>query len=314
MFAPDNLRKHGLRAAHPRPLVSHGKQNGKAFASFRTTPDKAWHFPSLEYANAGSSVAAIVLDCDNPDAFASGLPSECPPNWRVIRESNGHFHAAWTLRDPVHRYPQARQEPLSLLKDCTEFLAASVKADPGFNGVLCHNPAPRFKMDGFKVAWGRQEPYRLQEIADVIPFGWQRPVLAQTGVGRNCDLFQSLMRWAGQERNINIDAFTAALTINQEFQHPLPLSEVQATAKSVEKYRKGWVAKGWHKPAWLKKQKRLGKKGGLASARVRQFMADERKVHAVRMRREGMTLQKIADNLGITKGRVSQILKAHGNV
>ena len=65
-FAPEPVRTHGLRAAHPRPLVSFGKRPGRPFASFRTTPAKAWRYPELEYGNAGSSIAALVLDCDDP--------------------------------------------------------------------------------------------------------------------------------------------------------------------------------------------------------------------------------------------------------
>ena len=35
---PSAIRRHGLRAAHPRPLVSNGKVEGEAFRSWRTSP------------------------------------------------------------------------------------------------------------------------------------------------------------------------------------------------------------------------------------------------------------------------------------
>ena len=123
------------------------------------------------------------------------------------------------------------------------------------------------KSEEYRTVWGRVEPYALQEIADVIPFGWKAPEVAQTGVGRNCDLFASLMKWAGRECNAGIDVYTAACAANQDFTHPLPDSEVQATAKSVEKCRARWAANGWHTPRWLRKQALIGSKGGKVSKR-----------------------------------------------
>ena len=96
-FAPEPVRTHGLRAAHPRPLVSLGKPPGRPFSSFRTTPAKAWRYPELEYGNAGSSIAALVLDCDDPHKMGLGLPDLPPPNWIVRRPANNHAHLTWTL-------------------------------------------------------------------------------------------------------------------------------------------------------------------------------------------------------------------------
>ena len=42
--APAPVLGHGLRAAHPFPLVSTGKQPERPYTSFRTTPEKAWRF------------------------------------------------------------------------------------------------------------------------------------------------------------------------------------------------------------------------------------------------------------------------------
>ena len=115
-FAPDPVRAHGLRAAHPRPLVSMGKRAGRPFRSWRTSPEKAWKYPELEYGTAGSSIAALVLDCDKPRAMACGLFELPPPNWIVRRPANNHAHVAWTLAEPVHRYPAARGRPAAILR------------------------------------------------------------------------------------------------------------------------------------------------------------------------------------------------------
>ena len=259
--APTPVRGHGLRAAHPRPLVSLGKRSGRPFTSFRTSPKKAWSFPEVEYGNAGSSVAALVLDCDKPAALRRGLPDLPPPNWTVWRPANDHAHACWTLAEPVHRYPAARIEPLRYLAGIGDYYAHAVGADPSYSGVLAHNPASIYRSP-YKTTWGREEPYTLDQLASVIPFNWEPPTVRQTGVGRNVDLFEAGMRWAGRRANADLPVLAALMVVNQEFDHPLPLSEVQATAHSIEKYRKRWAARGWHCPRWIARQAARGRKGG----------------------------------------------------
>ena len=258
-FAPESVRAHGLRAAHPRPLVSHGKRLGRAFTSFRVSPAQAWKYPELEYANAGSSVAALVLDCDDPRAMGLGLPHLPPPNWTVTRPANDHGHVAWCLDKPVHRYPTARIEPLRYFASIAEYYAYATNADPSYAGVLAHNPAPQFK-DEYKTTWGAERAYSLDQLATVIPLGWQAPVVRQTGVGRNVDLFEAGCRWAGRAANRGVDVFAALVAVNQQFDNPLPLSEVRATAKSIEKYRERWKARGWHCPRWIARQAARGRK------------------------------------------------------
>ena len=262
--APDSLRRHGLRAAHQRPLVSLGKRSGRPFTSYRMPPNRAWSFPEVEYGNAGSGIAALVLDCDNPEAMRRGLADLPDPNWIVWRVANGHAHLAWALAVPIHRYPAARSEPLRYVASIADYYATATGADPGYAGVLAHNPT----MPGdspYRTTWGRREPYLLDELASVIPFGWPPPAVRQTGVGRNCDLFHDLMIWAGRRENAAIPVLSAALVRNQQFDHPLPESEVAATAHSVDRYRSRWAARGWHSVRWIARQKaRSAKQAGKA--------------------------------------------------
>ena len=180
-FAPEPVRTHGLRAAHPRPLVSLGKRTGQPFTSYRTSPAKAWRFPELEYANAGSSVAALVLDCDDPEAMQRGMATLPDPNWIVWRVANDHAHPVWTLAAPVHRYPKARPDPLIYLSRIADYYTGATGADPGYSGVLAHNPAPRYRETEYRTTWGRETPYSLGDLASVIPFGWKPPGERQTG-------------------------------------------------------------------------------------------------------------------------------------
>ena len=258
-------RQHSSPGAHPRPLVSYGKDYGRVFC-FRTSPRKAWRYAEVEYANAGSSYGALALDCDDADAYARGfLGSEIPPpNWRVFRPDTGHSHAVWTLAAPVHKYPKARRGPLDYFAAIAEFYALTLGADASYNGVLVHNPVS----SPYETRWGPELPYTLEQLARVIPFGWRAPDVRQTGVGRNCDLFRAGMVWAGREANARLDVLAALLIVNQRFAHPLPLSEVRTTTRSTEKYRERWAARGWHAPRWLAKLARERVRGGIQSDKV----------------------------------------------
>ena len=182
---PAQVRAHGLRSAHPRPLVSFGKQAGGQFNSFRVPPERAWQYPEVEYGNAGSSVAALVLDCDNPNARAEGLFNLPPPNWIVWRLENGHVHVCWTLAIPVHRYPEAHLEPLRYLAYIAEYFAYAVGADPGYAGVLAHNPVLT-RWTPYETVWGWKESRTLHQYAEVIPFGWKPPKVAADKRRQKC--------------------------------------------------------------------------------------------------------------------------------
>lgn len=117
----------------------------------------------------------------------------CEPNFVVIRKSSGNAHAHWCLAAPVHRSLTARKSPLWYFAKVADYYAHTLLADPGYNGVLTHNPV--WTGSGFTTLWLHRSPYTLDELAQFIPEGWKRPRVAMTGIGRNCDTF----RWAVSE-------------------------------------------------------------------------------------------------------------------
>ena len=258
---PAILREHGLQVAHPWPLVSMGLVDD-AYSSGRTSPQRAWQFNEVQYGNAGAVQAAVVLDVDNPAAFlAANLP---PANLRVYRPSSGHCHAVWTLAKPVHRHTDARQGPINLLSRIAEYYTHAAKADQGYIGLLAHNPDVQgADHQPYETVRGVVRPYSLSALAEVLPFGWRAPKIKATGIGRNNDIHIAALRWAGQDRNSSYDVLPAVMILNAELAEPLPLSEIRAIARSVEKYRARWAANAWHKPAWLRKQAWRGRRGGL---------------------------------------------------
>ena len=246
--APAKVREHGLVEAHTWPLVSKGKQGGAHAGSFRVHASGAWLFPEIEL-RAGNSWPSIVLDCDGANALYRIVEAVehgeiLTPNWAVTRRESGGTHAVWNLARPVHRGEQARIAPLKALSRISEYYAATIEADSGHNGVLSHNPMSGAHGPGFVTNWFYRVPYTLPQLGEVIPMGWRRPTLVKTEIGRNCDLFRALMRWAGKPENIVNDCLAAAHVVNQSFDIPLADAEVAATARSVHKYRVGWITKG----------------------------------------------------------------------
>ena len=260
--APAKVRQHGLRAAHVAPLVGRRTGPGKSFWSGRVPASHAWAYEYIATADAGATWAAITLDCDNRLAMAAGLYDLPPTNW-MVRTRRG-AHLTWCLASPVAKHDAARRAPEAYLAKVGDYYAEAVQADPGFGG-MGRNPAH----PEAKTIWGRTEPYLLDDLANVIPFGWQRPKVAVTGIGRNVDLFRNGLRWAGQQKNAHLPVLPALHSVNAEIaathgKPPLPDNEIGSIARSIERYRDRWARRGWHCPRWLARQAAKGRLSGKA--------------------------------------------------
>ena len=285
-FAPPRVREHGLVEAHTWPLVSDGKVQGVVQASFRVHASVAWSYPSLELRSA-TAWSVVCLDCDGTTGYSRLMgvveDRDIPcPNWVVYRDTGG-AHGVWCLARPVLRGESARAMPLRLLTRAAEYMAQKVEADAGYGQVLSHNPMVPVPAQRLRTDWLRRRPYPLQELAEVVPLGWRRPSVPSTGIGRNCSLFEAGMKWAGSPVNLGVPVLTALMAINAEVARkhskpPLDAGEVSGIAKSVERYRKRWVAAGqFGRTSEL--QAELGRRSGAArrertESRDREIVAD----------------------------------------
>ena len=200
------------------------------------------------------------------------------PSWVTHRDTGG-CHPAWCLSSPVLRGAGARERPLKLLARVSEYMGQVVGADASYNGVLSHNPMVPDQGQNLKTDWMRKRPYSLAELAEVIPFGWKRPAVPQTAVGRNFSMFKSLMIWAGSPQNIDVEVLSAAMSIYREIEdafpathHSFPVSEVRGLARSVERYRATWIKQGKFYTVEERKSwgRARGLKGGPASGVARR--------------------------------------------
>ena len=318
-FAPARVREHGLVEAHTWPLVSDGKVQGVVQATFRVHASVAWSFPSLELRSA-TAWTVVCLDCDGTTGYSRLMvlveDREIPcPNW-VVHRVTGGAHGVWCLERPVLRGESARARPLRLLTRATEYMAQKVEADPGYGQVLSHNPMVPAASQQLQTDWIRRQPYPLQELAEIVPFGWRRPAVPSTGIGRNCSLFEAGMKWAGSPTNLGVPVLPALMAINAEVarkhgQPPLHAGEVSGIAKSVERYRAGWIAAGrfytqGERLAWGRS---MGLKGGLASGKARRKRTQARDREIVQDRVTGMSLRTIASRHGIDAKMVRYVLR-----
>ena len=311
-FAPRKVRAHGLKDAHSYPLVSQGKGlSGEHSASFHVPPSEAWGFPEIEL-RAGNSWPSLVLDIDGANALyriVEAVEKEeiKSPCWTVTRKGSGGTHAVYNLERPVHRGEAARKGPLAALARVSEFYAAKLIADSGYTGVLTHNPMAAAHGPEFVTNWFHREAYTLPQLGEVIPFGWRRPKVSRTGVGRNCDLFVSLMAWAGCAENRKNDLLAAACIVNQSFAPPLPHSQVASTARSVHRYRARWIAKGEY---YTQEQRSLwGSRRGIKGGEARRKRTHERDKAIIQAVSEGRTMRDVGAEYGITGAAVYWILK-----
>ncbi len=311
-FAPAIVRQHGLVDAHTRPLVSGGKSAGIFQSSTRVDPKDAWKFPSIEL-RTGNSWPSLVLDCDNDNKIDSlidcimsgGLPD---PNWMVTRRSNNHTHVVWNLATPVYRGAKARTEPLRYLAHVAEFFALTLNADSGYTGVLTHNPIQDVHKGSMSTRWCRKEPYELAELAATIPKGWKMPAVPRTAEGNNCRLFVMGMKWAGSPKNIHRRVFDYLIAENPFLQKPLPLSEVKGISRSVEKYRRRWIAEGQFSTIGDLKRSAWGREQGLISGQSRRQRNAERDAEIVRARIEGRSFREIARLFHLSVSTVHHVL------
>ena len=313
-FAPERVRKHGLVEAHTWPLVSDGKVQGVVQASFRVHASLAWSFPSLELRSA-TAWPVVCLDCDGTGGYSRLMGAvedrDIPcPNWVVYRDAGG-AHGVWCLARPVLRGEAARARPLRLLTRVTEYMAQKVEADAGYGQVLSHNPMVPVASQRLQTDWLRRRQYPLQELAEIVPFGWRRPAVPSTGIGRNCSLFEAGMKWAGSPANRGVPVLSALMAINAEVSRkhgkpPLDQGEVVGIAKSVERYRKRWIATGRfyteaERSAW-------GQTRGIRSGQARRKRTEARDLAIIQDVLKDRSIRSVAREHGLSDFAVRYIV------
>lgn len=217
-------------------------------------------------------VVPFDLDHDAPEPWREAKVAA--PSFEVRNPDSGHAHLGYLVEPAVavRRCEHRRAE--RYLAAVEAVYARRLGADRAYPGLWVQSPWS----GAWETRWGRAQPYTLGELAACAPeevHKWRPPRAAgdMAAFGRNCDLFESIRRWAyrhvldAKRRGDSRAAWTRAVLDRcldytaREHAPPLPYSECGHTAKSI-----GWWT--WRKftlQGFRARQAALGRSGGRKS-------------------------------------------------
>lgn len=243
----------------------------------------------------------LVYDVDRSGAVLDWYDRGAPPPTIVAQNpANGHAHLIYGLEVPVRTAPDGKPGPLryAAAVDCA--LRAVLDADAGYAGLICKNPLHSH----WRVTEWEPRLYELGDLAswlDLSAFNDRRKRLPDYGLGRNCTLFEKLRTWAYRairqgwpEYERWHEAVLTRARVYNDFEAPLPESEVRATAKSVAKYTHQHLSPGGFK-AWQAAQGR--KKGQKKRAQLLPLVKEKLT--------QGFSQAEISRELGVSRQTIS---------
>lgn len=221
--------------------------------------------------NQPQLVTYLVFDIDRQGGVLSWYDNDLPPPyWSSKNPDNGHAHIAYRLKIPFCTSDIAHREPIRYAAAIESAMIQRLKADRGFAGLLTKNPLHSHWQNEF---WTEYE-YTLDELADYLDLkGHPLRGHEVSGLGRNCELFDSTRQWAyraireywspNYKRKWNDAVYDKVESTNSQFNVPLPVSEVKAIAKSIA----NWTYREFTPEKFRQSQAKKGAKGGKASKR-----------------------------------------------
>lgn len=247
----------------------------------------------------------LVYDVDRSGAAMDwddrGAP---PPTITAQNPENGHAHLIYGLEVAVRTAPDGKPGPLryAAAVDCA--LRSILDADEGYAGLICKNPLHPF----WRVTEWESRLYELGDLdswLDLSAYGDRRKRLPDYGLGRNCNLFDRLRSWAYRAIRQGWPSYErwheAVLTRGRaynDFETPLPDSEVRATAKSVAK----WTHQRFSPAGFSSLQADRGRRKG---AKRRESLMPT----VLELALQGYSQRAIAAELGIGHRTVGRWLK-----
>lgn len=264
-----------------------------------------------------------IHDVDRPGGAlaweGANLP---PPSWSSVNRENGHAHLVWGLRAPVLVDGLgAREAPMRYLSAVEAMMCELLQADTGYSGLITKNPSnPHWRtLHGPRLAYDLKElDEHLPGLEKFLPRNRVIDPKRSAGLLRNVTLFDTLRKWAytrvREYKGGGLEAWNAwlslanstALVRNADFITPLDGREVWHVAKSVAK----WT---WHRfdiEASDARFSALQAHRGRIQAKQRWGDNEDKQCSARLMKATGLSLRKIADELGVALSTVQRWLHA----
>ncbi|MFC1502808.1 replication initiation protein [Pseudomonadota bacterium] len=219
--------------------------------------------------NRHNMVTYLVFDIDRAGAALAWSDAHLPPPyWTAKNPRNGHAHICYKLLIPFPTSEAAHLEPIRYAAAIQSAFMQRLQADEGYAGLLTKNPLhPHWQTE----CW-TEEGYSLDYLADFVDIrNHPKTGREATGLGRNCDTFDSVRHWAYKAirdywrpdyASSWEDAVLARCeAINMGYVTPMPYSEVKSIAKSIAK----WTIKHFTPAKFSESQAVKGAKGGKRS-------------------------------------------------
>lgn len=266
--------------------------------------------------NPPSHRAWLVLDIDKPNAAFVWEDSNLPaPTYVAVNGKNGHAHIAYALASPVCVTNAARTHPIRYLAAIEHAYTMQAGADVAFAGPLMKNPLnPRWQL----LEPANAPTYELGYLAEFVDLPNRLPP-RPAGVGRNCDLFDTLREWAYRAvRNYwrpgGAEVWQEAVRCRAEalntFMEPLGSSEVAGIARSVARYVwRNITPAGFHEAQAVR-----GRRGAVASAQGKRDRREQAILEALtQLSVPGWapSMREVARHIGCT---VSTLSKGYGHL
>jgi len=260
--------------------------------------------------NSPTHQSMLVVDIDRNQAATVWMDANLPPPTYVATNiENGHAQIGYALASPVCKTEAARLAPLRFLAAVEYAYTLKAGGDFAFCGPLAKNP--------LHSHWRVWEPanaptYELNYLAEYVELPKQLPS-RQAGIGRNCDMFENLRRWAytsvkafwrprGEAQWI--EAVLRQAEMFNTFETPLGFSELSSIARSVSRF----VWRNFSPYEFRQIQSKRGQRGGIASGVVRRAASAEQRALANELFEEGLSKRAIATQLNVGRATIGRWL------
>ena len=235
--------------------------------------------------NCPNSKAWLLFDIDRQTCISEltddmHLPV---PTLFVQDYQSKKAHALYGVETPIHHNANSSLAAIRFAGAVDVAMSVQMDADAQFCGLITKNPLnPHWHT---YATGGMYELNELAEYVDLSAANDRRYKLASIGLGRNCNLFESLRKWAYKAIRQGWPAYdqwliactdrACALNIGAESQ--LHFSEVAHIAKSVAK----WTHRNLTKEGFSAVQASRGSKGGKISAQNKRDKREMAIVEAI---------------------------------
>ena len=257
----------------------------------------------------------FFFDIDRSDAVMAWHEENLPmPYWTAQTQKNGHAHICYKLEIPLCTSEFGSQKAIAYASKIQAGLANKLGADVSYSHLITKNP---FHKD-WRVTFWSEQAYTLDYLADFVELPKKLSKKQEvSGLGRNCTVFENARKWAYTavrdyfHHHSSLTWEKAVLAyieaLNQEFEVPLPYSEVKATAKSIANYCwKNFSHTGFSE--WQSNNvKRANEKGACSkggTARSQQF--SDLRQQALQLHIDGMNNTKIAEHLKVSRKTITR--------